>query len=79
MTVQSKEETFHRRNIKKHNSLFHSVKKAWYNVEEQKLTKICERILNVLDIIILDQGVNDLVDIHRGLTCIPEENVENYQ
>ena len=76
MNVQSKVENVHRRNIKQHNSLTRSVKKAWCNLEEQKLTKIWERFLKVLDLIILDQEVNGLVEIHKGPTCVPEENVE---
>ena len=77
MTVQSKVETFHRRKVKQHDALAWSVKKAWYNMEEQKLTKIWECFLKVLDIKILDQGGKYLVKIHRTLTCVAEENIEN--
>ena len=74
MTVQSKVEIYHSRNIKQHYTIDRSVKKGWHNEEEQKLTKICERFLKVLDTIIQDQGVNDLVESNRGLTGVPEEN-----
>ena len=40
MTVQSKVEIFHQHNVKQHDALNHPIKKAWYGVEEQKLTKI---------------------------------------
>ena len=53
MTVQSKVEHFHRRNVKQHNALVRSVKKSWCNMEEHKITKIWEHFLKVLDIIIL--------------------------
>ena len=46
-------------------------------MEEQKITKTWERFLKVLDIIIQDQGGNNLAEINRGLTGFPEENVEN--
>ena len=46
-------------------------------MEEHKLTKIWESFLKVLDIIIQDQGGNNLVEINRGLKGIPEEMIEN--
>ena len=46
-------------------------------MEEQKLTKIWERFLKVLDLIIQDQGVNGLTEINRVMRGILEENVEN--
>ena len=52
MTVQSKVEQYHRCNVKHHDDLARSVKKAWRDVEKQKLIKIWERFLNVLDLII---------------------------
>ena len=40
MTVQYKVEIFHRHNVKQYDALAWSVKKAWCDVEEQKITKI---------------------------------------
>ena len=77
MTMQSKVEIFHLRNVKQHDALARSTNKAWCNVEEQKLTIIWERFLKVLDLIIQVQGGNELVEIKRGLAFFPEENVEN--
>ena len=71
--VQSKIENVHHHNVKQHNALSQSIKKAWCNVEEQERTKIWEHFLKVLGLIILDQGGNDLLEIHRGLTCIPRD------
>ena len=77
MTVQSKVEQYHRRNVKQHDDLAWFVKKAWRDVEEQKLTKIWERFFKVLDLITQDQGGNNPVESNRGLTGVLEENVEN--
>ena len=77
MTVQSRVEIYCRRNFKQQDALAWYVKKSWRNVEEQKLTKVWERFLMVLDPIIHYQGRKDLVESNQGLKGAPEENVEN--
>ena len=72
LTVQSKVEKYHSRKVKKHDSFSQSVNNAWRDVEEHKLTKLCERFLKVLDLIIQDQGGNNLLESNRGLNGITE-------
>ena len=72
MTVQSKVEKYHRRKIKKHDSVSQSVNNAWRDVEEHKLTKIWDRFLKVLDLIIQDQVGKNLLESNRGLNGITE-------
>ena len=72
MTVQSKVQKYHRRNVKFQDALARSVKKAWQNVEEYKLTRILEWFLKVLDIIIQYQGENNLIESNRVLKGVLE-------
>ena len=68
--IQSRK--YHRRKVKKHYSVSQSVNNAWRDVEEHKLTKIWERFLQVLDLIIQDQGGNNLLESNWGLNGITE-------
>ena len=77
MTVQSKVEKYHLRNVKQHDALAWYAKKSWHNMEEQKLTKIWYYFLKVPDLIIQKQSRNDLVEINGGLKGVPEENLEH--
>ena len=72
MTMKPKVEIYHRRNVKQYDNLARSVNKVWRDVEEQKLTKIWERFLRALDILVQDQGGNNLVEIYRGMMGVPE-------
>ena len=76
MTVQSKVEIYHRRNVKQHDALARSFKKGWHDVQEHKLTKIWEHFLKVLDLIIQYHGGNDPVESNRGLRGVPEEMID---
>ena len=68
--IQSRK--YHRRKVKKHYSVSQYVNNAWRDVEEHKLTKIWELFLKVLDLIIQDQGGNNLLESNWGLNGITE-------
>ena len=61
ITMQSKVEKYHCRNIKQHDALARSINDSWRDMEAQKLTNIWNFLLTVLDLIIQYQGVNELV------------------
>ena len=46
-------------------------------MEKQKITKIQERFIKVLDLIIQNQGGNDMEESNQGLTGVLEENLKN--
>ena len=77
MIVQPNAKEYHWHNVKQHNAIFQSDMKAWWNAEAQKTTKIWNRFLMVLDLIIQYQGGNELVKINQGLKGVPAENIEN--
>ena len=71
--VQSRK--YHRRKVKQHDALAWSVKKTSRKMEAQKISNIWNRLLNVLYLIILGQGGNDLVEVNWVIKVIPEDNV----
>ena len=75
MTVKSKVEKYHRLNIKQHEALDLSSKKAWHAMELKKLTNIWNLLLVVLGLVVQYQRGNDLVKSNRALKSVPEKKI----
>jgi hypothetical protein len=55
------------------NNVFTAVQEAWDEMPALTITKICDRIPKVLDLIVQDNGGNRLVQNNRGLMREPAE------
>jgi hypothetical protein len=67
-TVQSVVVELHRHRVMQPDSLAGSVEEAWLEFNSKKISKVHDRWLKVLCLIIKDKGKNDLVESDRGLT-----------
>ena len=67
-TIQSVVEWIHRERRMDGNELAKTVIEAWETFDTTKLTRIANRWIKVLDLIIKGGGTNDLVEKERGLT-----------
>ena len=77
MIMQSKVKKDYLRNVKIHNDLSQYAKKSWRNMEAQKDTKTWNHFLEVLCLIIQDQGWKYLVESNGILKGVLTDGVLN--
>ena len=79
MSLQSRVESIQQSKVMRPDTLAESVLDAWKSFSEngEILKKISKRWDKVLDLIIKDNGGNDLVESERGLTSYISDQVES--
>jgi hypothetical protein len=65
-SLQSEVEKLHRDKRTDANAIANSVQQAWNHLPSEKIARVFSRIPIVLELIVEDQGGNDLIEGHRG-------------